>query len=51
MFYKKENLNSDISLPREKKKIELPDGVDEEAQMKLLNNPNMAALLAKRIKG
>ena len=51
MFYKKENLNSDISLPREKKKIELPDGVDEETQMKLLDNLEMAALLAKRIKG
>jgi hypothetical protein len=29
----------------------LPDGVDAEALMKVLNNPEMAALLAKRIKG
>ena len=51
VFYKKENLNSDISQPGEKKKIGLPDGVDAEALMKLLNNPEMAALLAKGIKG
>jgi hypothetical protein len=29
----------------------LPDGVDAEALMKVLNNPKMAALLAKEIKG
>ena len=51
VFYKKENLNSDISQPGDKKKIGLPDGVDAEALMKVLNNPEMAALLAKRIKG
>ena len=33
------------------KKIELPDVVDAEALMKVLNNPEMAALLANGIKG
>ena len=51
VFYKKENLNSDISQLGEKKKIELSKGVETEVLMKLLNNPEMAALLAKRIKG
>ena len=35
----------------EKKKIELPEGLDAEALMKGVSNPKMAALLAKRIKG
>ena len=35
----------------EKKKIELPEGVEAEVLMKGLSNPKMAALLAKRIKG
>ena len=36
---------------REKNKIELPDGVDAEELMKVLNNPEMAALLGNGIKG
>ena len=51
VFYKKENQNSDISQPREKKKIELSKGVETEVLMKLLDNPEMAALLANGIKG
>ena len=34
-----------------KKKIEVPDGIDAEALMKVLNNPEMAALLAGLAKG
>lgn len=46
-FYKKENLNPDMKQQdSEKKKIEVPDGIDAEALMKVLNNPEMAALLA-----
>lgn len=46
-FYKKENLNPDMKQQDSgKKKIEVPDGIDAEALMKVLNNPEMAALLA-----
>ena len=39
-FYKKENLNPDMKRPDTgKKKIEVPDGIDAEALMKVLNNP------------
>lgn len=51
-FYKKENLNPDMKRPDTgKKKIEVPDGIDAEALMKVLNNPEMAALLAGLAKG
>ena len=51
-FYKKENLNPDMKrTDTGKKKIEVPDGIDAEALMKVLNNPEMAALLAGLAKG
>ena len=51
-FYKKENLNLDMKrTDTGKKKIEVPDGIDAEALMKVLNNPEMAALLAGLAKG
>ena len=51
-FYKKENLNPGMKRPDTgKKKIEVPDGIDAEALMKVLNNPEMAALLAGLAKG
>lgn len=51
-FYKKENLNPDMKRPDTgKKKIEVPDGIDAEALMKVLNNPEMAAMLAGLAKG
>ena len=51
-FYKKENLNPDMKQQDSgKKKIEVPDGIDAEALMKVLNNPEMAALLAGLAKG
>lgn len=51
-FYKKENLNPDMKrTDAGKKKIEVPDGIDAEALMKVLNNPEMAALLAGLAKG
>ena len=51
-FYKKENLNPDMKrTDTGKKKIEVPDGIDSEALMKVLNNPEMAALLAGLAKG
>ena len=51
-FYKKENLNPDMKrTDTGKKKIEVPDGIDAEALMKVLNNPEMAAMLAGLAKG
>lgn len=50
-FYKKENLNPEMKQIEEKTKIEVPDGVDAEALVKVLNNPEMAALLAGLAKG
>ena len=51
-FYKKENLNPDMKRPDTgKKKIKVPDGIDAEALMKVLNNPEMAAMLAGLAKG
>ena len=51
-FYKKENLNPDMKrTDAGKKKIEVPGGIDAEALMKVLNNPEMAALLAGLAKG
>ena len=51
-FYKKENLNPDMKRPDTgKKKIEVLDGIDAEALMKVLNNPEMAAMLAGLAKG
>ena len=51
-FYKKENLNPDMKqTDTGKQKIEVPDGIDAEALMKVLNNPEMAALLAGLAKG
>ena len=54
VFYNKENLNPDIHQQKEgKNKITIPEGVDPELLMKVLGNPEMAALLtslAKTIK-
>lgn len=45
-FYNKENLNSQMKEDKgDSKKIEVPDGVDAELLMKVLTNPEMAALL------
>ena len=45
-FYNKENLNPQMRDDKgESKKIEVPDGVDAELLMKVLANPEMAALL------
>lgn len=45
-FYNKENLNPDIHEKNEEgNKIIIPDGVDPELLMKVLGNPEMAALL------
>ena len=53
-FYNKENLNPDIHEQKEEEnKITIPEGVDPELLMKVLGNPEMAALLtslAKTIK-
>lgn len=52
LINKKENLNPDMKrTDAGKKKIEVPDGIDAEALMKVLNNPEMAALLAGLAKG
>ena len=45
-FYNKENLNPQMKEAKgDSKKIEVPDGVDAELLMKVLANPEMAALL------
>ena len=45
-FYNKENLNPDIHKQKEEEnKITIPEGVDSELLMKVLANPEMAALL------
>lgn len=45
-FYNKENLNPQMKEDKgDSKKIEVPDGVDAELLMKVLANPEMAALL------
>ena len=45
-FYNKENLNPQMKEGKgDSKKIEVPDGVDAELLMKVLANPEMAALL------
>jgi hypothetical protein len=45
-FYNKENLNPDIHEQKEEEnKITIPEGVDPELLMKVLGNPEMAALL------
>ena len=53
-FYNKENFNPDIHEKNgEENKITIPEGVDPELLMKVLGNPEMAALLtslAKSIK-
>ena len=53
-FYNKENLNPDIQEKKgEENKIIISEGVDPELLMKVLGNPEMAALLtplAKTIK-
>jgi hypothetical protein len=47
-FYNKENLNPDIH--GQKNTINVPEGVDAEMLMKVLGNPEMAALLASLAK-
>lgn len=54
-FYNKENLNPNMHIQTQgqSKSINVPDGVDTELLMKVLGNPEMAALLtslAKTIK-
>ena len=50
-FYNKENLNQQMRDDKgESKKIEVPDGVDAELLMKVLANPEMAALLTSLAK-
>ena len=51
-FYNKENLNPQMKAQDEgNSTITVPDGIDAEALMKVLNNPEMAALLAGLAKG
>jgi len=45
-FYNKKNLNPQIHDGASGKSMELPEGVDAEALMKVLANPETAALLA-----
>ena len=50
-FYNKENLNPDIHEQKEEEnKIVIPEGVDPELLMKVLSNPEMAALLTSLAK-
>ena len=50
-FYNKENLNPDIHEKNgEENKITIPEGVDPELLMKVLGNPEMAALLTSLAK-
>ena len=50
-FYNKENLNPQMKEDKgDSKKIEVPDGVDAELLMKVLANPEMAALLTSLAK-
>ena len=50
-FYNKENLNPDIHEQKEEEnKITIPEGVDPELLMKVLGNPEMAALLTSLAK-
>lgn len=50
-FYNKENLNPQMREDKgDSKKIEVPDGVDAELLMKVLANPEMAALLTSLAK-
>ena len=50
-FYNKENLNPDIHEQKEEEnKITILEGVDPELLMKVLSNPEMAALLTSLAK-
>ena len=50
-FYNKENLNPKMKEDKgDSRKIEVPDGVDAELLMKVLVNPEMAALLTSLAK-
>ena len=50
-FYNKENLNPQMKEDKgNSKKIEVTDGVDAELLMKVLTNPEMAALLTSLAK-
>lgn len=50
-FYNKENLNPQMKGPEESSNtIAVPEGVDAELLMKVLGNPEMAALLASLAK-
>ena len=50
-FYNKENLNPDIHEQKEEEnKITIPEGVGPELLMKVLGNPEMAALLTSLAK-
>ena len=51
LVYNKENLNPDIHEQKEEEnKITIPEGVDPELLMKVLGNPEMAALLTSLAK-
>ena len=50
-FYNKENLNPNIHEQKgEENKITIPEGVDPELLMKVIGNPEMAALLTSLAK-
>ena len=50
-FYNKENLNPEMRSQTENNSVvELPEGVDAEMLMKVLTNPEMAALLTSLAK-
>ena len=50
-FYNKENLNPNIYEQKEEEnKITIPEGVDTKLLMKVLGNPEMAALLTSLAK-
>ena len=45
-FYGKKNLNPQITKTQKEKTIAVPEGIDSELLTKVLNNPEMAALLS-----
>ena len=50
-FYNKKNLNPDIHDQKEEEnKFTIPEGLDPELLMKVLGNPEMAALLTSLAK-
>ncbi len=49
-FYKKENLNPQLHEAHVSNTMQVPDGVDPELLMKILSNPELAALLTSLAK-